>query len=101
MARDVREGEVTGAEELDRRPLEEAVVLLADKARVLNRLVTDVVDVCLGADDANVVWVGLEGIQGNVCEMSKSVRCSADAKPSAPSDNSRCPIRARIPMRER
>lgn len=68
VTRDVHEVEVGVADELDAGRLEQAVVVLADEAGVLNGLLGQLLDVCLCADDADVGWVAVVALvrQGNV-----------------------------------
>lgn len=53
MARHIHKVEVLRADELDRRALEESVVLLAHVRRILNRLARNLVHVGPRADDAD------------------------------------------------
>ena len=65
---DVHEADVGVADELDLGRLEQAVVVLADEARVLYGFLGEFVDVGLGADYADVVGVGALALvgEGNV-----------------------------------
>lgn len=58
MARDVHEADVVVADELDLGGIEQAVVVFADKAGVLDGLLGELADIGLGADDADVVGIG-------------------------------------------
>lgn len=53
MARHIHEVEVLGADELDGRTLKQAEVILADVSGVLDGFPSNLVDVGLGADDAD------------------------------------------------
>jgi len=77
MTRDVGESKVAGADELHRGSLEHGVMLLAHKARVLDRLLDNVVDVGLGADDANVVLVCLLGVE---CDVLADEEADSDTR---------------------
>lgn len=68
MAGDVHKVQVGVAEKLDARGFEQAVVVLADEAGIFNGLLRELLDICLGADDADVGGVAVVALvgQGNV-----------------------------------
>lgn len=68
VAGHVHEVEVGVADELDLGGLEEAVMVLADEAGILNGLLGEVLDVCLCANDADIGGVAVVALvrQGNV-----------------------------------
>lgn len=68
VTRDVHEVEVRVAHELNLGRFKQAVVVLADKAGILDGFLCQVPDVCLGADDTDVCRVAVMALvgQGNV-----------------------------------
>lgn len=90
VSRNVREREVLGAEKLNGRTLEKGKMLLADETGVLNSFVANVVNVGAGTDDTDIIGVRLECVECDVCLSATSVE-----------EHLRCPINARIPIRER
>ena len=73
---DVCEREVAGAYELNWGTLEHCIVLFAYEPGVFDRFLDNVVDVCLGADDAYVVVVALVGVER---DMLADEEADADA----------------------
>jgi hypothetical protein len=63
---DVHEGEIFGADELDGWTLEESVELVGDEAGGVDGLLGDLIDVGVGTNDADVVLVGVELVEGDV-----------------------------------
>lgn len=64
MAGNVHEVEVGIADELDLGSLKHAIVILTDKASVLNGFLGEVLNVGLGADDADIVGVAMMALIG-------------------------------------
>ena len=64
VARDVHEADVVVTDELDLRGVEQAVVVLAHEASVLDGLLSELTHVGLGADDADVVGVRARALVG-------------------------------------
>ena len=96
MTGDVWEGELIGADELDRRCLEHGVMLLTYEASVLDGLGHNVVYVRANADDPDIIRMRLEGVQRNVFERARVVRCEVGQERKG---SVRCPIKNRMPIR--
>lgn len=74
MARHIHEVEVFGADELDGRSLEQAKVILADVSGVLDGFPSDLVDVGLGADDADWEKRGTSARRSGRGEAPRAIR---------------------------
>jgi hypothetical protein len=96
MSGNVWEGELIGADELNRRCLEHCVMLLADEASVLDGLGHNVVDVRANTDDPDIIRMRLEGVQRDVFERARVVRCKVG---QGRKGSVRCPIKNRMPIR--
>lgn len=66
MTGDVGERQVARTQQLDGRALEQSKVLLAHVARVLNRLVANVVDVGACTNYADIVRVRLQRVERDI-----------------------------------
>lgn len=67
MTRDVCKVEAVWANELHGWTLEHGVMLLAYETRVLDGFMDDVTNIGVGAYYTDVVFMRLEGVQGNIC----------------------------------
>jgi hypothetical protein len=57
MAWHVHEVDIRIANELDFGRIKETVVVLTDESRILDGLLSELPDVCFGADDADIIWM--------------------------------------------
>ena len=67
MTRNVRDGQILGANQLHRWASEHAIVLLTYKSCILDRLGRNVVHVGIRTNNPDIVGVRLEGVECNVC----------------------------------
>ena len=67
MTRNVREDQVLGANQLDWWTSEHAIVLLAYKSCILDRLGCNIVHVGTRTNNPDIVGVRLEGVECNIC----------------------------------
>jgi hypothetical protein len=56
MARYIREMKIPRAQQLNGRSLVQRVMFLAHESCILDRFVTDILDVCSRTDDPHIVW---------------------------------------------
>lgn len=66
MSRDVHKVQIRLADELNFRGVKETIVIFTDEARVFNCFLGEVVDVGLGADDADVVVMFRSSVERDV-----------------------------------
>jgi hypothetical protein len=70
MTRDICEVEIVWTNELYRWTLEHSVMLLAHETGVLDSFMDYVTDICVGADNTDVIFMCFKGVQGDVCASS-------------------------------